>query len=373
MKMLLLLPFVIAAETDFRVEQTFNSEPFVCREVGLEEREAYRVLDLRYPSPVKTDVEANNTVPARYFLPAGIDGSSTPRPGVVCLHILGGNFELVELTCATLARRGIPALWLKLPFYGERRPAGSKLDLTRHPDRFAAALGQGIADVRRAIDVLAARPEVDPERVNVMGISLGGIVAASTAAIDPRVNRAALLLAGGDTMTIIDEAPECRDLKDAMAELEPDERIKVERSIGQVDPLTHARSLRERAGQGRVLMINAACDEVIPRRCTERLAAALGMADRVVWLEGLGHYTALAALPQALNMTVDFFAQDLPAEARRSTADAEKNTQAGAVANGHNATEQSPLHRLVGIIQQVGVLLQHDQEPGGRTLPPGGS
>ena len=67
--------------------------------------------------------------------------------------------------------------------------------------------------------------------------------------------------------------------------------------------------------QGRVLMINAGEDEVIPRACTEKLASALGIQDHVVWLDGLGHYTALAALPKALKTAVDFFAQDLPADA----------------------------------------------------------
>jgi hypothetical protein len=35
-------------------------------------------------------------------------------------------------------------------------------------------------------------------------------------------------------------------------------------------------------------MINAAQDEVIPRQCTEKLAEALGIKDRVIWFEGLG-------------------------------------------------------------------------------------
>ncbi len=46
-------------------------------------------------------------------------------------------------------------------------------------------------------------------------------------------------------------------------------------------------------------MLNAAEDEVIPRQCTVKLAEALGIADRVVWFDGLGHYTAMAELPRA--------------------------------------------------------------------------
>jgi hypothetical protein len=79
-----------------------------------------------------------------------------------------------------------------------------------------------------------------------------------------------------------------------------------------VDPLGHAAGLQARAADGKVLMINAAADEVVPRACTEKLAAALRIGDRVVWLDGLGHYTAIAALPQTLRRTVEFFAADLP-------------------------------------------------------------
>ena len=45
------------------------------------------------------------------------------------------------------------------------------------------------------------------------------------------------------------------------------------------------------------------------------LGEALGIGPRIVWLDGLGHYTALAALPNALKTAVDFFAQDLPPDA----------------------------------------------------------
>ncbi len=50
------------------------------------------------------------------------------------------------------------------------------------------------------------------------------------------------------------------------------ERADVEAKIAARDPLRFAAGLREQAREGRVLMINAAEDEVIPRACTEKLA-----------------------------------------------------------------------------------------------------
>ena len=48
---------------------------------------------------------------------------------------------------------------------------------------------QGICDIRRAAAWLAGRPEVDPAKLGVTGISLGGITSALASAVDPAINR----------------------------------------------------------------------------------------------------------------------------------------------------------------------------------------
>jgi dienelactone hydrolase len=313
----LLVGVAVASAADFDVVRTFNDAPFRVAMQKTAEKNAYAVYRLTYPSPVTTPVTENNTVPADYYLPKGAaDGPR--RPAVIVLHILNGNYELERMLCAALATRGVPALMFKLPYYGERSPPGEQA--RRHPKLFIEAMPQGIEDCRRTIDVLAARPEVDPQRIGVTGISLGGIVAATAAGVDARLHRTALLLAGGDVLTMIHHARETRRLSQYLTDLPVDERRKVEAALASVDPLQNAARLKDRAAAGRVLMVNAAEDDVIPRECTEKLAAAMGMAERVVWLEGLGHYTAIAALPPTLVRTVDFFAQDLPDQLKMQAA-----------------------------------------------------
>ena len=95
-------------------------------------------------------------------------------------------------------------------------------------------------------------------------------------------------------------------------------------------------------------MINAGKDNVVPRPCTEKLASALGITDRVVWLEGLGHYTAMAALPQTLQTTADFFAKDLPPGVKRPA----------------TAAARSPAARVVGLMQQAGAVFTAKPKPG---------
>ena len=79
----------------------------------------YTVSLLRFPSPITTPDVENNVVHAEFFDPVSFPGR---RPAVVVLHILGSDFPLSRYMAARLADRGVAALFLKLPYYGERRP-----------------------------------------------------------------------------------------------------------------------------------------------------------------------------------------------------------------------------------------------------------
>ena len=81
----------------------------------------YTVSKLRFPSLIETPDPENNTVHAEYFAPVGFGPG---RPGVIVLHILGADFPLSRYMAARMADRGIAALFVKLPYYGERRPPG---------------------------------------------------------------------------------------------------------------------------------------------------------------------------------------------------------------------------------------------------------
>ena len=333
------------------VEATFNDAPFEYQMSLRARRDGYRVYRLTYPSPMKTPHEANNMVPADYYLPDGIQPGDAKRPAVICLHILGGNFELVDITCSALAARGIPAIMFKLPYYGERGAKNGPRIMAANPALFVRAVDQGLQDVRRTIDVLCSRPEVDPQHIGITGISLGGIVSATAAGVEPRLSRAVFILAGGDVLTIINHARETRDLRQMLGKLPEQQRHEIEQRLSAVDPLTRAPGLRERAMAGRVLMINASRDEVIPPECTKKLAKALGIdgkTDQVVWLDGLGHYTAMAELPRAVRLTTDFFARDMPADARPN----------------HTADSETPLQTTAQLLQQVATLLTVEPRAG---------
>ncbi len=74
------------------------------------------------------------------------------------------------------------------------------------------------------------------------------------------------------------------------------------RTIEQVDPATYGHRLRDR----RVLMIEAAYDEVIPADNARALHASIGEQARIVWLNS-GHYTAIWYLPREIIRLERFF------------------------------------------------------------------
>jgi pimeloyl-ACP methyl ester carboxylesterase len=262
----------------------------------------YTVSKLRFPSAIETPDIENNLVHAEYFEPLG---TGPKRPGVIVLHILGADFPLSRYMAARMADRGVAALFVKLPYYGERRPPGQGTQAQRFlsPDieRTMRSMRQAVYDVRRAGCWLAARPCVDPRRLGVAGISLGGIVAALTAAVDPTINQGAFLLAGGDLSTILWMMPEGAPYRAAW--LESGRTLRDLRALTDpFDPLTYA----DRLIGKRLLFIAGKVDEVIPPASTLQLWEAAGRPP-IRWYD-CGHYSAVGFLLPGIRQTVDFFA-----------------------------------------------------------------
>ncbi len=282
----------------FRLEPsvfTYELEPVL-------ETARYSVSRLRFPSPITTADPENNVVHAEYFRPVG---PGPRRPAVIVLHILGADFPLSRYMAARLADRGVAALFVKLPYYGERRPAAGGLNsrkfLSADIERTVTAMRQGICDVRRAASWLAGRPEVDAHRLGATGISLGGIVSSIVVAVDPSIREGAFLLAGGDLSTILWQMPEGkafralwiesgRTLADLKALTDP------------FDPLAYAQRLRGK----RVFMMAGTVDEVIPPDCARALWEAAGRPP-IRWYD-CGHYSAVGFLLPGIRRTVEFFA-----------------------------------------------------------------
>jgi dienelactone hydrolase len=311
-------------EVDFRpgpqegsVPAPFRLEPatFAFERAPLLSTPRYDVSHLTFPSPIETPDAANNVVHAEYFDPVGFPGR---RPAVVVLHILGSDFPLSRYMAARLADRGVAALFVKLPYYGERRtvsgpgPVPRKF-LSDDIERTMRSMRQGVCDVRRAASWLASRPNVDPDRLGVTGISLGGIVSSLVVSVDPQIKAGALLLAGGDLSKVLWDMPETAPFRKAWTE-SGRTVDDLRRLTDPYDPLTYAAGMTGK----RVLMIAGNVDEVVPPASAKALWEAGGRPP-IIWYD-CGHYSAVGYLLPAIRRTVEFLGGTDPPEPAKSRA-----------------------------------------------------
>ena len=239
--------------------------------------------------------------------------STSPRwvsdqvgPGVIVLHILGADFPLSRYMAARMADRGIAALFVKLPYYGERRPPGRpgavplerlRLDGHRADDHGDAAVGAGRAPGRCW---LAAQPGVDAARLGVSGISLGGIVSALAAAVDPAIKEGASCWPAAISRPSCGKCPKERPFRKVWIE-SGRTKADLKKLTDPFDPLTYADGL---VGK-RMLFIAGKVDEVVPPACTKLLWEAAGKPP-ITWYD-CGHYSSVGFLLPGIRRTVDFF------------------------------------------------------------------
>jgi dienelactone hydrolase len=276
--------------SESRIAPPFQLKPhtFDFRQAPLEtSAESMRMFELTFPSPVVTPLEANNTVHCEYFCPVD---RSRKHPGVIVLHILGGDFELSRLFCRTMAHHGVAALFLKLPYYGPRRdPHSPKRMISTDPRETAAGMRQAVLDIRRARAWLAQQEELDPEQIGIFGISLGGITTSLAVTAEPRFAKACMLPRLEEPRKRWIEAG---GTKESFLEL-----------LRSVDPVTYAENVR--GSQLKILMLNVRYDEIIPRRCTESLWRAFGEPE-IVWWDA-GHISAGRFMFDGLARVTEFF------------------------------------------------------------------
>lgn len=148
-----------------------------------ESRGAAGVQDLAFASP------KGGRVPAFLVLPA----AAGRHPAIVFIHHGQGDRRTFLDEAVALAESGVVSLLLDAP---EVRPGADAPDRRPwDPAVDQAERVQGIVDVRRAFDLLVARPDVDASRLAYVGYSLGATLGATLAGVETRP-RGWVLMAG---------------------------------------------------------------------------------------------------------------------------------------------------------------------------------
>lgn len=247
------------------------------------------VFDISYPSAVKSAHAVNNTVVGEYFKPLGAKGK---LPAVLVLDIMDGQQIVSRGQAVWLATHGIAAVTIQMAYYGPRKPPGTNLRLLMPDlDHSTAAVTQTVLDARRAIAWLATQPDVDANRIGILGTSLGSFIGGITSAAEPKVSRTALLLGGGGLIdTFYDNPKGEKYIKEYEATGGSKEKLRA--VIAPFDPLTYAEQLKSK----KLLLIAASRDDVVPPAMMTRLWTATGKPE-ILWVDGTHVGGALYAFP----------------------------------------------------------------------------
>lgn len=249
-----------------------------------------------FPNAHPTRYEENNTAFGDYFAPRNIVCS----PVVILLHGLGDKSMIpCKMLARHLARQGIATFVLYLVFHSKRMPAVMrKHSLPTTAKEWLEAFQASVIDVRRVIDWIVGRDEIDKERIGTIGISLGGMVSAIAMGIDQRILTGIFLVTGGNLEEISWESKSniVRKAHGCTREECHNVYIQYPNYLGEVarkglenvipikecflfDPMTFATYLRGHP----ILMINALWDKIIPRRSTIDFWNACGRPN-IIWL-----------------------------------------------------------------------------------------
>jgi len=146
------------------------------------------------------DLNGLEPVPALLLIP---DKLQKPAPGLLYIHWHGGMYDLGKeqlligadaqpAYAPACAERGLVTLAIDSWCFGERKHEEN--GGVGEADAFKLMLWRGrvlwgmmMFDEVRALDYLASRPEVDPQRLGAIGMSMGSTKAWWLAALDPRV------------------------------------------------------------------------------------------------------------------------------------------------------------------------------------------
>jgi dienelactone hydrolase len=192
-----------------------------------------------------------------------------PRPAVLFVHWYGPPRPTSNRTqfipdAVDLASSGVISLLIDTPWsdpeYFKKRKREE--DYTRSV--------QQVKDLRRALDVLLAQPDVDPARVAYVGHDFGAMYGVLEAANDPRV-RAFVFMAG---------APSFTDWFLYGPAMAPDARQKFIDQLAPLDPVRYLAKL-----QVPVLLQFAMKDEHVSKPQADMIVAAARDPKAVAWYD----------------------------------------------------------------------------------------
>lgn len=228
-----------------------------------------------------------------FYIVTPVSASSNNRVlGFVLIHGLQGNIDSMLFIAQLYAAQGYAVLIPEIVNHGERisaTHAGFGTDLTS----LRADAIESVGDMRRTLDVFAARPQVDNQRIGLVGLSLGSILGSLMTAVDDRIRTAVFNVGGGDWKTLLGQSViTAPDMKTKIAALTP-QQIAL---LDDIDPKNFVGRIAPRP----VLMLNGKQDTIIPVASARIFFEAAKQPKKQIWFDS-GHFLPVMEAATPIN------------------------------------------------------------------------
>ncbi len=245
----------------------------------------YQLRTLEIPS-IGDNGQPGNMITSRYFR-STLPG---PQPLVIVLPIWGTYTYPPRKIAKSLQYRAEGAVHV-LYIQGETHltdwtgMVGAEneqefLDLWHEA---AERLRVNIVDVRRLIDWAETRPEIDADRIGLIGFSLGAVLAGTLATQEPRLAATVTVMGGSHLQSVIAycDGKRTTSVQEKVAGSFGWSREYLESQLEPIVDFLDSANYPNRANPERVLIITASRDKCMPEHSREDLWLTLGKPERI--------------------------------------------------------------------------------------------
>lgn len=206
-----------------------ESLPLDVKEVGAENKSGISVRDISYASLKGGRVTAYLVVPS---------GKKRKFAGIIFMHPKPGSRKTFLDEALQLAKAGAVSLLIDAPF---SRSGESKRDfdptITKPKDDRGIYI-QTVVDLRRGVDLLLSRSDIDPKRIGFIGHSYGAHTGAVLAGVEKRI-KAYVIMAGAPSLTEFLRTSTIPAIVETRNTLTKEQRENYFNTLASVDPINY--------------------------------------------------------------------------------------------------------------------------------------
>ncbi len=262
-----LLIFSCGSKEEFSVYNYYNYDhdlPLKDSVTLLQDSTDYKLSYVTFTSIHNQRVTALLSVPK---------ASAGPYPVIILMHGLGDRktVDYIESGNDYFLKSGYAVLRLDIANHGDRKIDDYNFSFTdgyRYWTR--DIIIQTVFDLRRAVDFIETRKELDTSRIGYFGISLGGIIGTVFCGVERRVKVPVIALAGGGMHLMFGMDALSDDTKDYLSMIEPNNFVE------KITPRP-------------LLMINAENDDIVPPMMSKLMFKVADEPKEIIWYPSKHH------------------------------------------------------------------------------------